>query len=1112
MKHKTAPLLAAIAAALPLQALALGLGNITLDSALNEPLQARIDLQAVRGTDPEDIRVALAASGDFQRAGLERPFLLSKLRFRVRQDGAGQAYISVTSQQPIREPFLSFLLEVNWPAGRLVREYTVLLDPPIYGASPPATVAAPRAPAAPGRGETAATVAAADPLPPPAAAGYGGGRYGPVQRNETLWSIASQVRPGTQVTVQQMMLAILRANPDAFADGNINGLKAGQILQIPQQAGELDPAEAMAEVRRQHALWDEYRGTVAAAPGRMPAGATPGAGVAPAATAEAEGQLKLLSPGQGERGATGGGDQAALEARVSLLQEEASSAQAENQELRTRLAETEQLLEDFKRLIQLKDENIAALQQRIGIEIADAAPTLEDPAAPAPAPETVPDMGAEAPAEESVDPLAMLEADLEAGLGAGPEDSGSAAPGPAVPEPAAAEAEMPEFELPAIDEAPAPESAAPPAEPAPPPTPARPPLPKPPLPPPPAAAPQGFMDSLPVSPVVLGGGLAAIIALLAGGVLLKRRGKARPEDREGTTPEPEDSREESPAELGDTAQIPASEALAPTAEAEPAAPAQASMTDTLIQEPREDDALDEVNVYLAYERYDQAEQLVRKALEEHPDRHHYYLKLLEIHHAARNPESYERDAAQLRDKVGEDHELMDKARGWWKEFNTGRALFAAGAVAGAATVAAAEATLAGVQASDDTIQMDMEQAAAAGEGLDFDLGLTDDVASSEDAGSAGLDLDLDLGPEDAATAADEGLDLDFDLGEGDLERDELGAAASGSDDGLDFDLDAFDQPAPSETQTLEQAVPEADANDMGLDFDLDRAAPESAGVGRLDSEETEEERTGEGGLDFDLGEQPSGMAVAVDEAAGEPGLDLDLGESQPSASEDALGDALDFDLGEPETGAAALTEEADQALDFELGDREPSGGDEVDSGGLDFDLGAEDVAEPAELEPEPMETPLDADSGEEIDFDLGDGGTAVEAVPEEGEGGDLDFDLDEMERETGGALPLSLEETTSDLDLTGASTSGQAVEETPEEGPEIDFDLDLGFDDDAPEKTLALGHEGGDLDEVGTKLDLAQAYVDMGDAEGARAILSEVMGEGSDAQKAEAQELLNKLG
>lgn len=282
-------LLAAISPALWLSsAAALGLGEIDVKSALNQRFAAVIPLAAVSAEEAESAQVSLASYAEFQRAGLERSEYLSSLRFAVRTDG-GAPRIEVSSAQIAREPFVNFLVEVRSQGNRLLREYTVLLDPPGFQPAPsapvvataparPAAVApvapapAPVAPApkpaaaAPkpatpeffetseesaARPGTPAQQAPATPAPvsePPAAAGPGGDSYGPVKAGETFWSIASSLRDPS-ATMPQMLLAIYEANRGAF-DGGINGLRIGSSLQIPSldQITAVPPATAKARV------------------------------------------------------------------------------------------------------------------------------------------------------------------------------------------------------------------------------------------------------------------------------------------------------------------------------------------------------------------------------------------------------------------------------------------------------------------------------------------------------------------------------------------------------------------------------------------------------------------------------------------------------------------------------------------------------------------------------------------------------------------------------------------------------------------------------------------------------------------------------------------------
>src|SRR5690554_7018370 len=212
---------------------ALGLGEIELQSWLNEPLDAEISLRQSAGVDPGDVFVNVAPEAAYQRVGLERNQFLSKLKFEVVTGSDGNLAINVSSREPVREPYLNFLLELTWPNGRLMREYAVLVDPPVYAeesgvqeqvsapvssaASAPARQTTTRSP------ESVRREAAVQRAP---ARGYQPDSFGPTGPSDTLWSIAQRMRPDSSVSMQQMMLAIQDLNPDAFIDGNINKLRS----------------------------------------------------------------------------------------------------------------------------------------------------------------------------------------------------------------------------------------------------------------------------------------------------------------------------------------------------------------------------------------------------------------------------------------------------------------------------------------------------------------------------------------------------------------------------------------------------------------------------------------------------------------------------------------------------------------------------------------------------------------------------------------------------------------------------------------------------------------------------------------------------------------------
>ncbi|HCD55747.1 MAG TPA: hypothetical protein DEQ90_10015, partial [Halieaceae bacterium] len=358
---------------------ALGLGELSLNSFLNEPLRAEVGLLDVGNLDQDQIRVRLATADDFDRLGIDRAYFLTGISFEVRVDKNGGGAIILTSEDPVLEPYLDFIVEARWPSGRLLRNYTVLVDPPAFE-SQGTTVSASRlvaeaeasaevpaetvdssgegtrvgmreselAPGAmPERNFSAGT--ASDPAP--------GARY-MIRRDETLWTIAQRARP-EGVTVQQAMLEIQRLNPDAFIDGNINRIKAGYIIYLPDSsdvAGDADVAAVLAEVRQQNEDWRAGRASA-------PASAGPA--------------LRISAGAASEQGDT---DTRADAVPDSTSATEVASAAAEDamapatdsaDDARARAAFGEQLtqltdrLDALERMVEVKDAEIAALQQAL---------------------------------------------------------------------------------------------------------------------------------------------------------------------------------------------------------------------------------------------------------------------------------------------------------------------------------------------------------------------------------------------------------------------------------------------------------------------------------------------------------------------------------------------------------------------------------------------------------------------------------------------------------------------------------------------------------------------------------------------------------------------------
>ncbi|WP_343037733.1 FimV/HubP family polar landmark protein [Pseudoxanthomonas gei] len=383
-------------------AMALGLGEIRVKSQPGQPLLAEIPIISTEPGELEQLQARLASPVTFERVGLARPEgLVSGLGFAVGLDDAGKAVIRVTSTEPVQVAAVNFLIEVDWGQGRLVREYSALVDTPsaVATASQPIIEAATAAPsntiirdatpiAASGSSasptEAAAAPETATPAParavaavaPPAPASAASGEV-QVQRGQTLSQIASGL--GQDYRLDQTMLALLRANPDAFINGNINLLKQGAVLRVPPSAevAQLGESEAAALVRDQLAEWRqarrpipqpvEARAAAAAAPALPPRAA------APAAPQVAQARLEIAPPAasaakragtQSGVDAEGEGDMLANQQLV-LTKEELAARESEVRELRAQVSELEGLKQQQAKLIAMKDSELAAAQQRL---------------------------------------------------------------------------------------------------------------------------------------------------------------------------------------------------------------------------------------------------------------------------------------------------------------------------------------------------------------------------------------------------------------------------------------------------------------------------------------------------------------------------------------------------------------------------------------------------------------------------------------------------------------------------------------------------------------------------------------------------------------------------
>jgi pilus assembly protein FimV len=370
------------------QAWALGLGEIRLSSALNEPMRAEIELLAATPEELDNLTVALASDETFTRYDLDRPLFLTRLQFQIVRSGRSDGnIIRVTSVEPVTEPFVTFLVEASWSRGRLLREYTILLDPPTF-APPPATqsaqaVTAPtratpsdagqiqRQPApqqqaapAPSRPSVQAPVQSqpTQPAPQPATPTQGQPTFDNspggdllVVRGDTLWGITNRVRPDSRLTINQTMLAIYEANPEAFA-GNINILRAGATLRIPSadDVFRISRGDAFAEVRRQNEAWG-------------------GAGVPTIAPAATSPSLTLVPPD--EEDAIDLSDDFVDTGVADLVDDTVDDVVVDPVD--ARINEIQDILSDQDALISIPDNELAALRQELA-ELRGEAPPVDD--------------------------------------------------------------------------------------------------------------------------------------------------------------------------------------------------------------------------------------------------------------------------------------------------------------------------------------------------------------------------------------------------------------------------------------------------------------------------------------------------------------------------------------------------------------------------------------------------------------------------------------------------------------------------------------------------------------------------------------------------------------
>jgi len=881
---------------------AASLGKITVLSGIGQPLRAEIEISA-KPAELAGMSARLADAKAFKEAGIDIAPALVGLRFDIGKRSNGTPVVKVTSVQPVNDPFIDMLVELNWPSGPLLREYTFLLDPPemIAKAARQAPVTPARvvdsAPAS--RPEAARTTA---PVSRPQASGT---RV--VERGDTLRRIAGETKH-EGVTLEQMLIGLYKKNPDAFIGDNINRLKAGAILNIPDKASvaAIPAAEARQVYVTQVADWNAYRQKLAAVPGEakpeMDASQQSAAGKItpkvedkPSAAEQAKDKVKVSSAEMAAKGAPAG--------KTAAIEEELFAKDLALKEAQERLAALEKNVGELQKLVDMKTQRLAELQQQVsGQPVAPVEPPkpAEPPKAPEPA-------ATEAPkaAEE---------------------------PKPAEP-PKAAEAPKP-------------------AAPVMPPKPA----------PAPAPAPeQGFMDQVGDSLPLVGG--AGILALLAGYFLLRRR-------RSETEPE-------------FTAAVPAPSSLGPNSVFRmtggqsvdtgniPLQTGDFSQTGPGTIDTDEVDPVAEADVYMAYGRDAQAEEILIEALRKDPHRTAIHAKLLEIYANRKSVKQFDTLASELYGQTGGVGPEWEKVAAMGATLDPDNPLYSGGQIAASLAADEPAQTPDASASGKATVVLPGElgqMAAVAAVGASL---ASASPASEQDEVPKLPELPVtdvakaDEGSQTVASSDDNMLDFNLSGVGRDFAPEVtqvsavIGEMEAPQIEAIDFDLGGIPQDALTATETNPELLP-TDTQVTGVTEEENRLTETFIGFEAPAGLEEEQPAAETAPIDFELGDIADDNASAT-ETLVDPGVLHDaVNAVSPEMGAETIVNSLEF--AEPDHGELTVTDgKAGLAADFNANDAEydvnlsesvfignPMPSPEFDIGSINLDLGA-DTSEPTQV-------------------------------------------------------------------------------------------------------------------------------------------------------------------
>lgn len=822
---------------------AAGLGRLSVTSALGQPLQAEIELVSLQPGEFESLNARVASPEAYREARIEYTSTLRQIRFAPERRANGTPVLKLTTVGPINEPFIDVLVELTWPAGRLLREYPILLDPPGFNEARPPAAAAPAAPstAAPSAPQVA-TVAppqAVDPVKPSVSATAPSTPAKPapstpdtysVQKGDTLNKIASEVKPDT-VSLEQMLVALYRENQAAFIDNNMNRLKAGQILRVPSadNAAKVTNTEAKKEIRIQVESWKNYRDSLAgsvasSAPSSAPANQASGriATAAPGAPsgAPAKDVLKIAKAVAPSGAATGGAASKAAQDQINALKEEAIAREGALKEAKSRVADLEKQIADMRKLMELKGITAPGKPGDPAKPVAKA-DEKKAPEPAKPADTKVAQVTPTKPAEPAkVDPAKPAE----------PAKTDAPAPAdPAKPADATKPAEPPKSEEAKPADKPKPAPAKPKA-----------------APPPPPPEPS-IMDMIMENLALIGGGIGVLVLAVVGFIFMKKK-KAKPAHSGGPFTSAASSILPSDLKPPTTTSGKAAGGLIDTGNSSFLTDFDKQGSGTIDTD--EVDPVAEAEVYIAYGRDAQAEEILKEAMGRDKSRHEITLKLLEIYHTRKSNQAFETLAREFKDTVGETSPAWARAAAMGAQLDPANSLYAGFASQnfGSTATMPAVAAAAGAEAAGTPPDLDFDlgfNSEAPRAGVDVPL----DTPSTQPDVDLGFDLNLggqDSAPASAAPAADAGGGLDFDL---DIDKtlaapaaasaSAPSAAPAASDGGFDFDLSSLSlDSGEDKTKTMPvTSTPENEKTaafnigDISLDLDSGSAAVADAGPG-----------------------------------------------------------------------------------------------------------------------------------------------------------------------------------------------------------------------------------------------------------------------------------------